>query len=43
LFEARSPATHATERDASAAEIGIDLDSLVKKALEARKTVAIDR
>ena len=33
LFEARSPATHASERDAEMAEVGIDTAALVKSAI----------
>jgi thiamine biosynthesis protein ThiI len=42
LFEARSPATHASERDAEMAEVGIDTDALVKAALEGAETVTLE-
>lgn len=42
LFEARSPATHATVRDAEAAEVGIDVDGLVKSALAAMETDTVE-
>ena len=42
LFEARSPATHASEAEAEAAEIGIDVDALVKKSLAGVESYAFE-
>lgn len=41
LFEARTPATHATVRDALTAEVGMDMDALVKKALSETETTVV--